>query len=187
MKKSSLSLLMGCFFVLSTNAQQTPGVYLSPQDYLSGKLCGLHPSKKGLPASDDKLLEKKHLVIDRDGSQLNVNSKDVYAIRCGDGRIIRQYCDGRYTLLDPGGSILLYIVKVYPAAKGGVMRTRYYFSKAAGSDIEALTLENVKKAYSGNRKFYAALETTFRSDNELPAFDKVDQCYKLDKVCAANN
>jgi hypothetical protein len=187
MKKSSLSLLMGCFFVLSTSAQNTSGVYLNVQDYLTGKLYCLHLSKKGPAASDDKLLEKKHLVLTNDGTQLDVNLKDVYAIRCSDGRIIRQYCDGRYTLLDPGGAILLYMVRVYPAAKGNVMRTYYYFSKAAGSDIEALTLDNVKKAYSGNRKFNAALETAFRSDSELAAFDKSENCYKLDRLYAANN
>jgi hypothetical protein len=186
MKKSSLSLLIGCFLVLSTRAQSTCGVYLTAQDFVSGKLYSLYLSKKGSKLPDEALIEKKHLVLNKNGAEMRVDQKDVYALRCSDGSIIRIYRDGRYTLLDPGESILIYMVKVYPAAKGNVLRTRYYFSKEAGSDIEALTLDNVKKAYSRNTKFDDALETEFRNDNELCAFDKAHNCYKLSRLYAAN-
>lgn len=178
---------MGCFFVLSTSAQSTCGAYLTAQDFVSGKLYGLYLPKKGSKPSDEGLIEKKHLVLDNSGAKLRVDQKDVYALRCSDGRIIRMFHDGRYTLLDPGESILLYVVKVYPAAKGDCLRARYYFSKDAGSDIEDLTLDNIKMVYGGNPKFFDALETEFRSDNELFAFDKTHNCYKLSRVYAASN
>lgn len=180
--------MIGCLFSLSLMAQSDcSGVYLTPKDFLDGKLCRPYFARKQSKPSDNDLLYSKRLVINRDGVIEKLARNNIYAIMCSDGKIIRLFHAGHYTLLDPGEALLLYKVTIYPAAKGDVLRTLYYFSKDASSDIEALTLENLRLAFKANRKFELALDAQFPGNSDLCAYDGILHCYKLSRVYAASN
>lgn len=189
MKKSSLSLLlMGCLFSLSSAAQSgICGIYLTSNDYCINRLCYPHFANKRTKPSDDDLLCSRHLLIDRDGKSFKIDQKDMYAIACSDGQIIRLYHDGHYILLDPGEALLIYKVIAFPAAKGDCPKTIYYFSKDAASNVERLTLDNLRQAFTDNHKFEQALDTQFRSDSDLCAYDQVHHRYKLIAAYSAND
>ena len=181
MKKSSLSFMVGCLFTLSAARAQSDysGVYLTPGDFLAGKICAV--SK----ISDEDLLSCRRVVVDAGGAERKLDKKDIYAVRCRDGAVVRIYKAGNYPVLNPGERILIYRVVQYPAGKGDWTKIRYYFSKDAGSDITELTMENVRAAFQDNHKFDEAVDAEFRSDKDLYAYDNLHKCYKLDRVYAA--
>jgi len=120
------------------------------------------------------------------GHHYKMNARDVYALRSCEGTIVRIYNEGYYTLLNPGETILLYLVVCTPVSKGHVLTRKYYFSKDAASEIEDLTLDNLKAAFRDNLAFDKAVETQFRTDNDLYAYDNSYKCYRLNRVYSAN-
>jgi hypothetical protein len=190
MKTTSFSLLIGCLFALSAPSAKAQtncsGVYLTPKDFLAGNLCSATTGRNKTTSTGDDLLSARHLFVNQAGMVREVARRDIYAIKCCDGNIVRIFHNDTYTLLNPGGKILLYKVVVYPFSKGDVLRVKYFFSRDAGSDVQDLTLDNVREAFRDNAAFGKAVEAAFRSDRELYAYDKVQKCYMLDRICAAN-
>ncbi|HLX66032.1 MAG TPA: hypothetical protein VKR41_03520, partial [Puia sp.] len=184
MKNLSFPLLCGCLLGLSSVSAQTDcgGIYLTAYDFLNGKLACASMSGRGSTASGDDLLTCKRLVIRNTGTSSTVDKKDVYAVKCCDGRIVRIFHDGCYTFLNPGDYILLYKVVLNPVSKGDIRRTKYYFSRSAGGDIEELSVANLKAAFSDKEKFTDALDTDFRIDADLCAYDNLHKCYKLNRI-----
>ena len=179
MKKLILGWWAALFFLLpSANAQSScSGVYLSADDLSAGKLMGNVATRR----SDNSLMGK-YLFVQVDDRIRRLERKDIYAVQYCDGRVFRVFDGGYYTLLNPGEPIPLYVVKEYPAGKGDILRTKYYFSKDAASDIEDLTLTNVKEAFAGNAKFEEQLDLQFRTDRDLYAYDDYNKCYRLDRL-----
>jgi hypothetical protein len=184
MKNSFFLLACACLFGLPPVSAQTDcsGVYLTAHDFLTGNLAYARISSNGPYSSGDDLLTCKRVVIRNTGAPSTIDRKDVYAVKCCDGKIVRIYHDGCYTFLNAGEYILLYKVVLNPVCKGNVSRTKYYFSKSAGGDVEELTEANLKAAFPDNDKFTDALDTGFRGDADLCAYDNVHKCYKLNRI-----
>ena len=184
MKSLHLIVLIGYFFDFSTaNAQiECSGVYLTARDFLAGKLM---PATDGRPRStnsEDQVLNSKYIFVNHGDYHYKMNVRDVYALQSCEGKIVRVYNDGYYTLLNPGEKILLYVVLCNPVSKGDVMIRKYFFSKDAGSEIMILTLDNLKAAFSDNHSFLNVINVRFSSDSDLYAYDDFNKCYKVNTV-----
>ncbi|HEX9514424.1 MAG TPA: hypothetical protein VF939_28220 [Puia sp.] len=184
MKSLPFVALIGCFFTVSTAIAQIEcsGVYLTANDFVAGKLL---PATDGRPRSrtaEEQIMNCKYVFVNQGGHHHIMNVRDVYALRSCEGKIVRMYNDGYYTLLNPGENILLYVVVCNPVSKGNVLRRKYYFSKDAGSEIEDLTLDNLKAAFRDNQAFHQAVEAQFRADKDLYAYDNAYKCYRLNRI-----
>lgn len=190
MKKSFLFVCIGCLFTLFASpviAQKgCSGIYLTAEDFLAGKLCSASAGRNKSTTTGYDLLSCRHLFVEQAGVTREMSQKDIYAVKCCDGNVVRIYHGDSYTLLNPGGNIPMYRVRVNSVGKGDVVRMKYYFSKDAASDIADLTTDNLKTAFPDNLKFDDALDAEFRSDRDLSGYDKAHQCYKLDRVYAAS-
>jgi hypothetical protein len=93
----------------------------------------------------------------------------------------RIYDKSSYRIVDTAGFYLYYryIQFEQNRGKGLIKKDEYYFSKDGGSDIQLLTIENLKKAYPENHRFHYDIDAHFRSDRELMAYDSFSKSYKL--------
>lgn len=185
MKKLSFSLLAACLFNLSAALAQSDnsGVYLTASDFLHGKLSYTAGCSGQMAGSAVNItLGNKDIIIKQGKQTCKIDKNTVYAIRYGNGRIVRIYKDGCYPILNPGEQIPLYGVMDAPVNKGEPITRKYYFSKDAGSDIQDLTLDNLRAAFPDNKAFQKALEIQLRTDGELSAYDNVYKIYKVNEI-----
>ena len=169
MKKLSLSLLLiGSFCALSTIKAQSScsGVFLTSNDLSTGNLYYAYTGNGSRPSDYDLLTEKK-IVINQLGSITQVDKKNIYAIEDCNGKIIRIYKGGYYTLLNPGENMSIYMVVQNPASKGDIATNKYYFSKNSNSEIKELTVDNLEAAFPDFRQFNDAMKVIYKTDKEL--------------------
>jgi hypothetical protein len=190
MKKLSFFLLVGSFLSISPAISQpnTGGIYSTADDFLFGKLSYAVDCKvKHQGWSSNILLSNKHVIIKQSGRVYKRDIKDVYAIKYCEGKIVRMYKDGCYTLLNPTENIQLYEVTQNPASKGNAATKKYYFSRDARSDVQELSMDNLKAAFTDNRSFLDALNNQVGTDSELLAYDGFYKMYKLNRIYKANS
>jgi hypothetical protein len=176
--------LTGCLFACSiTNAQiECSGVYLTARDFITGKRI---PATDGRPRSgntEEQVLNSKYIFVHQGDYHTKMNVRDIYALQTCEGKIVRVYQEGYYTLLNPGEKILLYTVDCNPVSKGDVMTRKYFFSRDAGSDIMLLTLDNLKAAFPDSHHFIEVINHQFRSDSDLYTYDDNYKCYKVNRM-----
>ena len=63
--------------------------------------------------------------------------------------------------------------------KGLVKTDEYFFSVHSDSDLKPLTIVELKNAFPTNQNFHYALDSYFRSDRELIAYDSFNKEYKV--------
>jgi len=112
-------------------------------------------------------------------SEHNVPGKS--AVQTGTNSNYRIFHKSSYGIVDTAGFYLYYRYIQFEQipGKGLVKRDEYYFSKDSASDIQLLTIENLKRAYPENHRFHYDIDAHFRSDHELMAYDPYSKCYKL--------
>ena len=86
-----------------------------------------------------------------------------------------------YRIVDTAGFYLYYRYIQFDKipGKGLIKMDEYYFSKDSDSNIQPLTIENLKRAYPENNRFHYDIDAHFRSDRELMAYDPYSKSYKL--------
>ena len=86
-----------------------------------------------------------------------------------------------YRVVDTAGFYLYYRYIQFEQipGKGLIKMDEYYFSKDSNSDIQLLTIENLKRAYPENHRFHDDIDAHFRSNHELMEYDPYTQMYKL--------
>jgi hypothetical protein len=188
MKKIFLLLLMVNYFSMTAIQAQPEcsGVYLTAQDFSVGKLYYACASRSTSSESYYDLLAKSHFFIIRpDYAWRRIDKRDIFAIKGCDGQIVR-VCQGtNYYLLNPDEDIPIYKSVVNPVSKGGVIRVRYSFSVDSVSEIQDLTIDNLKAAFPENRQFEMIIDASFKDDSDLYAFDKTNKCFDLNRVYVA--
>ncbi len=66
--------------------------------------------------------------------------------------------------------------------KNNPPKTEYYFSKDVKSEIETLSIYNLKKAFLSNHKFHDLIDAVFHQDKELYAYDDFHKIMKINRV-----
>ncbi|MNR50686.1 hypothetical protein D3C85_1702420 [compost metagenome] len=69
-----------------------------------------------------------------------------------------------------------------PSGKQQSVKTVYYFSKDAQSNIQELTIYNIKAAFPDNHKFHDLVDMEFHSNDELTAYDSFHKIMKINRV-----
>jgi hypothetical protein len=101
----------------------------------------------------------------------------------------RFYDNSSYKIVDTLSFFTYYQYKMEPGINGkGLVKTdEYYFSVKGDGPLLPLTINNLKKAFPENNKFHYALDTLFKSDNELLAYDSYLKMYKLKYIFRNSN
>ena len=112
---------------------------------------------------------------------LSFKSNKVYHQQNGDNKIYRMYENKSYQILDTTAFYLYYRYGNMDKPKGEALikKAEYFFSRDAGSPIELLTADNLKRAFPENHPFHYAIDAHFRNDQELIGYDNYLKCYKL--------
>jgi hypothetical protein len=185
MKKLSFVLLIGCYCSISALKAQPEcsGVYLTADDFVVGKLSYACAARSTSKQSYYNLLAKNHFfIIRQDYAWRRIDKKDVFAIKSCEGEIVRIYQGNNYYLQNPGDCILIYKEVMFPASKGSITRVKYWFSINPVSDIQELTIDNLKAAFSDNRQFEDALDAHFRDDSDLYTYNYTNKYFELTRV-----
>ena len=66
--------------------------------------------------------------------------------------------------------------------KGRITETQYFFSAAPGSELQPLTIANLKRAFPDNDRFHQLLDMQFRHDQELVWYDDFSKVYKVKSI-----
>ncbi len=162
-------MLTGSVFVLAfmaTTAYKTVntqsagkgGYYLTLEDFSSHRLTALKSGEKYIP-----------------------DNRKIYGYQGIDNRNYRLNNKDAYQILDTEGFFLYYryVYEAYTKGKGEVKMDKYYFSQDGGSDIQLLTIENLKSAFPDNHRFHYAIDALFKTDRELMAYDSFGKCFKI--------
>lgn len=109
------------------------------------------------------------------------NKNKVYGYRTCQNKTYRFYNGKAYELIDTSGFSIYY--KYQPEevvkGKGCIKKDEYFFSKTPWDNLQLLTVDNLKNTFSDDPKFYYVIETNFKSDEDLIAYDKFRKSYKI--------
>lgn len=129
-------------------------------------------------------------VIHSDNKKYTFKKKDIYGVRDMDGNDFRFYNDQEYQIVQ-ADLIFVYTKPTDYTVSGGknqqVRRvTEYFFSKTGESEIQKLTLDNLKKTFPENHNMHDALDVMFKNESELVQYDRFHNTYKVVKFLKDN-
>lgn len=162
----------------------TEGVYLSAEDFNNGKISYGHSQP------DKKYRFCAHLFFNTStikivsGTSVTRLKKDsVFGFRDNKNSVYRIINKEAYRIFNPGEKILIYSHTSFEnELRHGHYVTNYFFSAGAGSPMYTLSKENLKTVLSGDISFHQLLDIYFNSDDDLQAYDSLNQMYRLNRV-----
>lgn len=166
----------------TTTYAQSGGLYSTADDFQQQKIT--YPvdcsNSKDRLKLNDLFGSSKGYIISK-GEKHEFTKSSVYGYRTCKNENYRFYKNSAYRIVDTAGFYIYYRnMQAEPAKGKGSLRTdTYFFSTHAGNAIQLLTLDNLKKAFPGNRSFQYALDAHFRSDKDLVAWDAYGKTYKV--------
>jgi hypothetical protein len=173
------------FIVTSGFSQKdSSGIYFTANDFAKHQLsfainCKIEKHK----IKSDMIFHPKEISIKHDDSTYTYPKDSIYAIKYCDGSMVRVYNNSEYPLINPNEKILVYKVVSGSTGKGGsTLKTTFYFSKDAMSNIQELTIYNIKAAFPDNHKFHDLIDMDFHSNNELTQYDEFHKMMKINRV-----
>lgn len=168
----SLSIVgMGLF---SATAFAQNGVYMTAEDF-AGKSLKYDDVNAHIPFRYGK-------VKVNDGNKtLLLDKSEVYGYR-KDNQDYRIIGNNAYKVLDAAHFPIYSRVVETSKGKGRISETKYYFSAGAGSELQPLTIVNLKRAFPDNNKFHELLDLQFRNDQELVWYDDFSKVYKVKSI-----
>lgn len=176
-------LVVTCSFTLKRHQSRgNSGIYLTVQDYYQHKLTYEFDgnSEDGKLILNDLLGNSSGYVVNK-GEKHPFDKNKTYGYQNRDNKVYRFFGKEAYEIIDTAQFYLYYRYDQVEKVKGKelVKTDEYYFSKDAGSQIQLLTVDNLKKAFPNNLSFHYSIDALFRTDQELIAYDTYCKCYKL--------
>ncbi len=174
-----LSLLMICYSV-SLAQSDSCGIYVKSVDYNKHKLSYAIDCKTGnCPSVAGSLFNSKDVAILVKGKKIKIKKSTLFGFRNCEKKVYRFYKNSEYQILN-SQRIWMYDK---PQESGTGMSPNidifYYFSVTQDSQILPLTFDNLKDAFPNNIKFHDLLDSSFKGEAELSAYDKYLQKYTL--------
>jgi len=161
------------------------GVYRTAADYKSGKLAlqvDCKTEKHRIRLHD--FLGTTSIDVIHNGEKNTFQKDSIYGIRDCDGKDFRFVSREEYQILE-SKSIVLYeklVAATSTTGKGIHTVKMMYFSLQPDSGLLPLTNANLKKALPDNHKFHDLLDTNFRTDAEVAAYDPTHKLYKVNHL-----
>lgn len=164
--------------------KDSSGIYFIANDYVKHKLSfAIDCKTQKHKIKSDMIFRPKEISIKHADSIYTYPKDSIYGIRYCDGSIVRVYNNSEYPLLNPNEKIMIYKVVSGSTGKGGsTVKTTFYFSKDAMSNIQELTIYNIKAAFPENHKFHDLIDMDFHNNDELTQYDDFHKTMKINRV-----
>jgi hypothetical protein len=175
-------VLMMCMSIPVTAQQKMAGIYKTMNDYLDNHLSYSKDSCQGIPKINlHGLFARDYVSIQYNGNNIHLKKTDFFAYRLTNGEVYRIAGSNPYQLLNKGPHLLLYKRKIavnpkeFPSGK-----FKYYFSTDQDNTLQELTAWNIKKAFPANTSLHDLVDALFKTDDDLVAYDRFHEMYKLE-------
>lgn len=165
---------------------QSSGVYISAKDFAMGKLtyeinCATEKHKIKL----NEFLSKDYITVVHNQVATKLMKKEIFGYKDCDGRAFRFIKDYHFTILNPSEELIIFKYEVSPA-KGQKAVSQFYFAFKGSDTVTELTLDNLKNSLPENHKFHDALDATFKSGDDLSAYDSFHKMFKVNHIYNSN-
>ena len=184
MKKLIGLIILGNIFSPVVMAQNdSSGIYKTADDFAAKKLSfaiNCQTEKHKIYLND--FFNKPFINVKHYDSTYKIFRKDIYGYRFCNGekyRIVNRY---DLQVLNPDESIIIYRRNITHPPTGKTNVTNYYFSIGAYSSVQSLTFKNLKKAFSDNQKFYQQVDSMFKYNTELAAYDDQHKMFVINWI-----
>lgn len=183
-----LIILIGLFIAKPFSGfsqKDSSGIYFTVNDYINQKLSfAINCENQKHKIKADMIFHQKEISVRHNDSTYRYPKDSVYGIKYCDGSIIRIFNNSEYPLINPGEHIQIYkVVTTKNEGRAGTKEfTQYYFSKDEKSNIQELTIYNVKAAFSENHKFHDLIDMDFHNDEELIQYDNFHKIMKINRI-----
>ena len=162
--------------ILNVSAKsQSAGLYLTVQDYLSHKLSYGTGSDK---IKISGLFGSKTVVLTHDSKKQVFAKSEIFGYS-KDGLDYRFFNNVEYRILSAKGLLIYSRSTLVQQGKGPKPTEQYYFSSGLSDSIQPLTIANIKGVYAKYPKFTYAVESLFKNDGDLAAYDSYNKQYKI--------
>ncbi len=184
MKRFIILIILVTILSSVINAQNdSSGIYFSAQDFVNHKLSyaiNCNSEKHRIRLND--FFNKPFITVKHLDSSYRLYKNKVFGFRTCGGNTIRFDKQKELILLNPGEAILIYRHDVAKPPKGLTNVTNYYFSIGAYAPVQSLTFKNLKKALPDNQKFYQEIDSMFKYNTELTAYDNHSKMFMLNWI-----
>jgi hypothetical protein len=170
-----------------TTTRSVSGVYLTAADYEAGRLSFVGDSgSKGHKLEIHDVLNKPYIDVMHESEKHRSSKSEVFGYRASNGFDYRFGGKFEYQILE-ANDLYIYLREI-SVSQGRTSRTvrEYYFSVRANSQIQALTLENLKQAFPHNHRFHDWLDATFGAGQNLAEYDEFHKMFKVNRLLIAS-
>ena len=174
-----LSLIALATSVRGQNAPLGSGLYRSAADFRSHRLTlGVDCKTETHQLRLNEFVGRPYVTVKHGGKAHRVAKKTLFGFRDCEGQSYRFATDYHHLpILNPEEELLLYRVTQLAAGKNPG-RANVYFSANAAAPVQALTLLNVKRAFSDNHRFHDLLDAQL-GNGDLTAYDETHHMTKI--------
>jgi len=171
-------------FAFNASAQKdSSGIYKTAGDFKAKKLSlAINCKTESHKIKINDIFSQDHITVVHDGKSYDFKKSDIYGYKLCNGETYRFSANKDYLVMNPNEMILLYKVEVMQTKATAPKVYSYYFSKDASSSLQDLTKANLKSAFPTNHKFHDELDTNFKTDGELTAYDSFHKMYKINHI-----
>ncbi|PSL45328.1 hypothetical protein CLV51_10430 [Chitinophaga niastensis] len=175
-------VLMMCMSISVAAQHKMAGIYKTMNDYRENHLSYSKDSSQEIPRITlHTLAPRDYVSIQYNGNNIHLNKDQFFAYQLTNGEVYRLAGSNAYQLLNKGPHLLLYKRKIpaspkeFPSGK-----FKYYFSTDQDNTMKELTAWNIKKAFPDNTTLADQVDALFKRDDELMAYDRFHEMYKLE-------
>jgi hypothetical protein len=176
LKLMIIAPLMALFILNVSAKSQSAGLYLTVQDYLSHKLSYTIVGNDKLKVSG--LFGSSKVVLTHDGKKQIFAKSDIFGYS-KDSEDFRFFNNAEYCIVSSKGILIYTRTILVQQTKGSKPTEQYYFSSGLSDPIQPLTITNIKRVYAKYPKFTYAVESLFKNDSDLAAYDSYNKQYKI--------
>ncbi len=176
LKLMIIAPLMALFILNVSAKSQSAGLYLTVQDYLSHKLSYAAVGNDKLKVSG--LFGTSSVILIHDGKKEVLPKSKIFGYS-KDGQDYRFFNNVEYRILSAKGLLIYSRSTLVQQGKGPKPTEQYYFSSGLSDPIQPLTIANIKGVYAKYPKFTYAVESLFKNDGDLAAYDSYNKQYKI--------
>ncbi|MDN5285297.1 MAG: hypothetical protein JWR38_1571 [Mucilaginibacter sp.] len=158
------------------NTKTTTGIYLTEQDFKTGKLSYILSANDKLQLNG--FLGGKHIGLVYQGKKIKLSKSEVFGYR-QNNQDFRFFHNEAYQILDTAGFLLYSHPQLTQQGKGYKPVEGYFFSTSSAMPVLSLTIENIDKSFSAQSEFRYSVQSYFHKDADLITFDKADNQYEI--------
>ena len=126
----------------------------------------------------NEFLDGKNVSLVYQGKKLTLPKSELFGYRLHNQNF-RFFHNEAYTIVDTAGFMLCKKEKLTQHGKGYMPVETYFYSVNLNQPIQELTIENLWNSFPGQAGFRYSIQSNFRQDSDLAAYDKFAGQYKI--------